>query len=401
MDAPHVTEVPAPDLPRVFAAMNAAAARHILWLDSADAAHPYGRYSFLCCDPDAVIGAFADIRAALGPLCPAVPGLPPFQGGAAGLIFYDGRAFMGLYTQVLAVDHAADRAWLITHGDIERNGSFIRMFIERNVSFYKEPQPLRLAPTLTPAEYEARVARVIEHIREGDIFQANLSQRFTGPYRGPPYAHYLALRARNPAPMGGYFDAGGGQVVASASPERFLRVRAKGRVETCPIKGTLPRGQNAMTLINSAKDRAENVMIVDLMRNDLSRVCADVSVEVAKLCELQTFAKVHHLVSTVTGVLAPGRDALDLLEACWPGGSVTGAPKARAMEIIEALEDAPRRAYCGSLAYIGFDGRADSNILIRTLTFEGGQATLRTGGESPSPLTRLRSTPRPWPRPMG
>jgi len=400
--APRVTELPALDLPRVFAGM--AARPYALWLDSADAAHPTGRYSFAMCDPRAVVrldapapDAFARVRAALGPRRPTLPGLPPFQGGAAGLFAYDlARGLehlpatappgppgpvlaVGVYDQVLAADHARGRAWLITHNDTGRHESFIRRFIERPVPLPPPPEPLRLVPTMARADYEARVARVMEHILCGDIFQANISQRFTGITADAPLAHYCALRARNPAPMAGYFDTGD-CVVASASPERFVRADAAGAVETRPIKGTVPRGADPAALLASAKDRAENVMIVDLLRNDLARVCADASVEVAALCALESFARVHHLVSVVTGQLAPGRDALHLLEACWPGGSVTGAPKIRAMEIIEALEDARRGPYCGALGYIGYDGAMDTNILIRTLVFAGTQVTLRTGG---------------------
>lgn len=399
---PTVSDLGAVDLPRVFAGM--AARPYALWLDSADTGAQAGRYSFLCCDPvqimriDALVpDAFDRVRAALGPAREALPGLPPFQGGAAGLFSYDlARGLealpatapqefgapalaVGIYDQILAADHRTGKAWLITHGDKARHDAFLRRFVDRPPALPKPPPTLRLAPTLPPAEYEARAERVRAHILDGDIFQANLSQRFTGTFEGAPAAHYLALRARNPAPMAGYFDAGG-CVVASASPERFLRATPGGRVEACPIKGTAPRGADPAALLASEKDRAENTMIVDLLRNDLSRVCEDESVEVAALCALESFAQVHHLVSTVTGRLAPGRDALDLLRACWPGGSVTGAPKIRAMEIIEALEDARRGPYCGSLGYIGFDGAMDTSILIRTLVLAGGRASLRTGG---------------------
>lgn len=393
----------------------AATAKHTLWLDSADSAHPFGRYSFLCCDPQKVIciqnptpDIFGSLRAGLGPPKPLLEDLPPFQGGLAGFISYDlawgldplsrltppekGGAWpallMGLYTQVVAIDHAQDLAWLITHGEKEKH----RAFLDRFGSFLTLPPlqrgglgggqvpPIALTPTCTRKDYEGQIKKVIEHIRQGDIFQANLSQRFVGTYEGTPAEHYLALRERNPAPMGGYFDVGGGRAIASASPERFLRTDSQGQVETCPIKGTLPRHQDPALLLASTKDRAENTMIVDLLRNDLSRVCTDESVDVAELCALQTFAKVHHLVSTVKGTLAPFRDSFDLLAACWPGGSVTGAPKLRAMEVIDALEDTQRGPYCGSLAYIGFAGQMDSNILIRTLIFSGNQISLRVGG---------------------
>jgi para-aminobenzoate synthetase component 1 len=189
----------------------------------------------------------------------------------------------------------------------------------------------------------------------------------------------------NPAPFAAYLKLGE-IVIASASPERFLEL-AGGRVETCPIKGTRRRGNTpgedrelAAALESSTKDRAENVMIVDLLRNDLSRVCRDGTVDVPALCELETFATVFHLVSTVTGELSPGLGALDLLAACFPGGSITGAPKIRAMEIIAEIEPTRRGPYCGSIGWLGFDGNMDTSIVIRTYTMRGRRVTFQAGG---------------------
>jgi para-aminobenzoate synthetase component 1 len=198
-------------------------------------------------------------------------------------------------------------------------------------------------------------------------------------------ALYLALRAANPAPFSAYIDAGDGCAVLSVSPERFFRVAANGEVETRPIKGTRPRGADAAqdaaqraALLSSAKDRAENLMIVDLLRNDLSRV-AD-GVEVASLCALESFAHVHHLVSSVRARMRPGLGPVDVLRAAFPGGSVTGVPKMRAMDIIADLEGVARGPYCGSAAWIGFDGAMDSNILIRSLTVARDRVVARAGG---------------------
>jgi para-aminobenzoate synthetase component 1 len=235
--------------------------------------------------------------------------------------------------------------------------------------------------------FEAAVARTRELILAGDIFQANIAQRFSAPLPAgwDPLGIYAQLRAANPATFGA-FVAGSDQTILSMSPERFLRLRGD-RVETRPIKGTRPRSADpaedrrlADELVASEKDRAENVMIVDLLRNDLSRVARPGTVEVPVLCGLETYASVHHLVSSVTAQLRTDADALDLLAACFPGGSVTGAPKIRAMEIIHALEPDRRGVYCGAIAHFGFDGGFDSNIAIRTLVCSGNEASLHAGG---------------------
>jgi para-aminobenzoate synthetase component 1 len=235
------------------------------------------------------------------------------------------------------------------------------------------------------ARYLATVRRAIEYVHAGDCFQVNIAQRLLLPATLSPLELYGRLRERNPAPFAGYLDLGD-FVVASASPERFLRVQ-DGVVETRPIKGTRPRGATPaedqarrQELLDSAKDRAENVMIVDLLRNDLGRVCAYGSVRVPALCRLETYRTVHHLVSEVRGRLRDGLGPVDLLRAAFPGGSVTGAPKVRAMEIIAELEPTARGAYCGSLGYLGFDGTMDTSILIRTFTVGRGWCQFPVGG---------------------
>jgi para-aminobenzoate synthetase component 1 len=232
----------------------------------------------------------------------------------------------------------------------------------------------------------AAVARAREYILAGDIFQVNLSQRFEAPLHGTPWAFYSRLRRRNPAPFAAYFECGD-TAVLSASPERFLRAAPDGRVETRPIKGTRPRGAGpehdaalGQALTESAKDRAENLMIVDLMRNDLSRVCTPGSVHVPELFALERYATVHHLVSTVVGQLGAGRDALDLLRAAFPGGSITGAPKVRAMEIITECEPSQRGVYCGSIGYWSFTGALDTSIAIRTAVALEGRVYFSAGG---------------------
>jgi para-aminobenzoate synthetase component I len=242
-----------------------------------------------------------------------------------------------------------------------------------------------LTSNMDRAMYLRTIERVIEYIYAGDCFQVNIAQRLQMPASIAPMDLYEKLRTRNPAPFAGYFDLGE-HVILSASPERFLRIAA-GEVETRPIKGTRPRGKNesddqrfAQELQASAKDRAENVMIVDLLRNDLGRVCEYGSVRVEALCRLESYEYVHHLVSEVRGRLRDGLGPTDLLRAAFPGGSVTGAPKIRAMEIIAELEKTARGPYCGSLGFIGFDGSMDTNLLIRTFVYGKGWVHFSVGG---------------------
>ena len=346
------------------------------------------------------------------------PGLPPFQTGAVGYLAYDlchhlerlpapetddlrfPDLMLGLYDTVAAFDLVERRAWVMSSG-LPETSPEPRMHRRRArldrlaglIAGAAEPE----APSTAAAGpigsgfdrpgYEAMVRQVVDYILAGDIFQANVSQRFIAvlPSGLTPFDLYRRLRTRNPAPFAAFMDFGE-VVIASASPERFLRLD-RGRVETRPIKGTRPRHADpaedaaaAAELLASAKDRAENVMIVDLLRNDLSRVCREHSVLTPEICALHSFATVHHLVSTVTGELRQGADAVDLLRATFPGGSITGAPKIRAIEIIAELEPTRRGPYCGALAWLGFDGAMDSAITIRTFAIKGDAVTFQAGG---------------------
>jgi para-aminobenzoate synthetase component I len=243
----------------------------------------------------------------------------------------------------------------------------------------------KIASNLEEPEYARRFARLRRYIADGDCYQVNLTRRFSARAAGDPWTAYLDLRRFNPAPMSAYMQLPFAQILSS-SPERFLELR-NGRVEAKPIKGTRPRKADpqadraeAFALFRSAKDRAENVMIVDLLRNDLGKVCATGSVAVPRLFQIESFATVHHLVSTVTGMLDPEHDAVDLLQAAFPGGSITGAPKLRAMQIIEELEPHRRGVYCGAIGYLGFDGAMDLNIAIRTLVYADGVIRFWAGG---------------------
>jgi para-aminobenzoate synthetase component 1 len=424
---------------------------YLLFLDSAAADSPWSRYSFVTADPFEVLIArgqevrcrsrkvtlradpFALLAQQLGRFpAQAIPGLPPFQSGAAGLLGYDlchhlerlprprfdefavPDLAVGLYDWVLAYDHAAGRAWLLSTGFPEhlparrqrrarQRLSAVKQRLSRRTPAPAPPTPARSVPAsaLCPqypmpglpaltsnfdrAGYLNTVRRAIDYVHAGDCFQVNVAQRLLYPATVAPLELYGRLRARNPAPFAGYFDLGD-FVVASTSPERFLRVQ-DGAVETRPIKGTRPRGAtpaedhaNREELLHSAKDRAENIMIVDLLRNDLGRVCRYGSVRVPALCRLESYRTVHHLVSEVVGRLREGLGPVDLLRAAFPGGSVTGAPKVRAMEIIAELEPTARGPYCGSLGYLGFDGSMDTSILIRTFTVGRGWVQFPVGG---------------------
>jgi para-aminobenzoate synthetase component 1 len=439
-----------------------AALPYRIFLDSAAGGTRFARYSFLTADPCTVVrrtgspDALDDVRALLaGHATEPVPGLPPFQGGAAGYLAYDwGRALerlpapayddlqipdviFGIYDWVLAWDHELSRAWLISTGMPEHSAEakgrralarasevkrYLRWGIEdagpaktsaaspdpqstRGGPRFPMPDPgspstapsfpvehgwwnsgLELRSSFTHPGYVAGVSRVRDYILAGDIFQANLSQRFEAPLEEDPWALYRRLRTGNAAPFAAFLDFPG-VTVLSASPERFVSVDEAGHVETRPIKGTRPRGVGpehdaalGQALTESAKDRAENLMIVDLMRNDLSRVCLPGSVRVQELFALERYATVHHLVSTVAGRLAPGVDALELLRATFPGGSITGAPKLRAMEIIAELESSARGVYCGSIGYLSVTGALDTSIAIRTAVVRDGRIYFSAGG---------------------
>jgi para-aminobenzoate synthetase component 1 len=239
---------------------------------------------------------------------------------------------------------------------------------------------------LSEEQYRVAFDRIQAYIRDGDCYQVNLAQRFRAAYSGDPWSAYLALRHAAAPPFAAYLELAGGDAVLSLSPERFLSLHGH-HVETSPIKGTRPRHADpqadalaANELRDSEKDRAENLMIVDLLRNDLGRSCVAGSIHVDRLFELQSFPTVHHLVSTVMGELRSDRQSTDLLRDSFPGGSITGAPKRRAMQIIAELEPDPREVYCGSILYISADGRMDSSIAIRTLLCRDGEIFCWAGG---------------------
>ena len=341
----------------------------------------------------------------------------PFVGGAVGYFSYDlchfieylpstavddlnlPECYLAFYDTVIAFDHLAGRTYLVSTGFPEldekkrRQRAGERLKEMKGKMLNKPPivrpsvpiEDMVLKSNFSHKEYLKAVAAAREYICAGDIFQVNLSQRFETDLNIPPCELYQRLRKINPAPFAGYLGFDGVSVV-SASPERFLRVQGDW-VETRPIKGTRPRGKSvaenkalADELLSSVKDRAENVMIVDLERNDIGRVCRYGTVEVTELAILETYPTVFHLTSTVKGRLCPGKNRIDLLKATFPGGSITGAPKVRAMEIIDELEPTRRSVYTGSIGYLSFSGEMDLNIVIRTFLVKGERAYFQVGG---------------------
>lgn len=331
----------------------------------------------------------------------------PFAGGLIGYLSYDfGRrletqsgaalddlqlpdARLGLYTWALISDHQQQTSQLVFHpslAETERQ-RLIELFSNRQI-----PEPCvfaldgQFAPSISAAAYREAFHRIQAYIHAGDCYQVNLTQRFQTHYEGDPWAAYCALRKACPTPFSGYQALPDGDAILSLSPERFVKVN-QGHVETRPIKGTRPRGKDAaedqsyaQELLSSTKDRAENLMIVDLLRNDLGRSCRIGSVKVPELFSLESYPNVHHLVSSVVGELADDHDPLDLIAGSFPGGSITGAPKIRAMQIIDELEPSRRGLYCGSLLYLDVRGEMDSSIAIRSLLAKDGKISCWAGG---------------------
>ncbi len=388
------------------------------------------RWTYLTADPVAVLESpaagpdpFAVARRLLARLdaTPVVPAdAPRFLGGLVGYLGYDLAHVLerlpmiapddqglppmrlALHDWVVAWDRRTGHAWLAGRA-LDGDGRRLARRLDDVHARLTTPIPSHQAPradgrpgfrsSLSRLEYEAGVERIREHIALGDIYQANLTRRLEMSWAGDPWERYRQVRTGDPSLFSAYLDLGPSpetgrpRGLLSASPEPFLSVDQEGMVASDPIKGTRPRGRDraedralARELLTSAKDRAENVMIVDVLRNDLGRVCEPGTVRVPRLCRLERTATVQHLVSTVTGQLAADHDAFDLLVASFPGGSITGAPKIRAMEILEGLEPVRRGPYTGALGWIGPDGAMQTSILIRTFVADGRRLTLHVGG---------------------
>ncbi|MGC2165658.1 MAG: aminodeoxychorismate synthase component I [Gallionella sp.] len=384
-----------------------------VWLDSCGMA----RYDILSASPQCTVmidhneqqrDPFDMLRDQLGELLAPLPNVP-FSGGALGYWSYDlSRQMMGLpaissavallpkmaiglYDWALVIDHLRRTAKLLSRQRYADTADLLPEILRR-LRGRKAPQNPgnfavrgQITSNFTPASYAAAFSKVQEYLRSGDCYQINLAQKFKAQASGDAFSAYLKLRQLSRAPYSAFLQLPQLQILCN-SPERFVSVLGD-RVETRPIKGTRPRSpvaardqELARDLLNHHKDRAENLMIVDLLRNDLGKVCKTGSVRTPRLFEVESYANVHHLVSTVEGRLASTLDSLDVLRACFPGGSVTGAPKRRAMQIIDQLEPDPRGVYCGAIGYVGFDGNMDTNIGIRTMVHFGNEIACWAGG---------------------
>lgn len=424
---------PGSDSVRAFAALQAQGRAGIFWLDSSSAAtDPTARFSIMGCEPLARFCTWGERTSftLAGAAVEEVTGDPlrelerrlaqfrvdpektelPFHGGAVGYLSYEfGRvtepaAFAGSresgdtpdinlawYDAAAVWDHATGQAWLVGVGWRRTPEAAIAELTERlsaaPAGVAETPAPAGVVATsnLTRGTFIAAVERVRERIAAGEIYQMNLAQCFTGALKELPAALYRRLRTLNPAPMAAYFDAGEGMAVLSSSPERFIEVQGN-RIRTAPIKGTRPRGRTPEEdaaeragLLASEKERAELLMIVDLLRNDLGRICRFGSVQVRQLHRLESFATVHHLVGEVEGELRPGVGVAALLRAVFPGGSITGAPKVRAMQTIAEIEPGRRGVFSGAIGYFSACGRIDLNIAIRTIVCRGARASFHVG----------------------
>ncbi len=412
--------------------------RHLalpIWLDSGYPQSAYGRFDIISAAPVLSLktfGEFTQIKELAGtinstesPFRLLQSYLPkdqssfsevPFCGGALGYFGYDlGRQLealptlaehdivlpdmnVGIYPWALVQDHLKQKAWLVINKDLAPAYNFCEIqnicsqeqqtswFHDLKQGFKSKRKSFKIngfKSNLKVSDYHLAIQKIQTYIAAGDCYQVNFAQRFSSGYQGDSFEAYLHLRESLPSPFSAYLELDEGTIL-SLSPERFIKLE-QNRAETKPIKGTIARGKtpeedaaNATALMSSLKDRAENLMIVDLLRNDLSKTCTDV--KVPELFGLQSFANVHHLVSTVTGNLKQDSTALDLLASSFPGGSITGAPKIRAMEIIEELEPVRRSVYCGSIGYISACGNMDTNIAIRTLVCDSNKIYCWGGG---------------------
>jgi para-aminobenzoate synthetase component 1 len=414
-----------------------AAIRHMpdaIWLDSGKPRSLHGRFDIITAQPSQILNTVGDTTEIIDTniainssttqedpftLCEKLLASQgtvdnrfnhyPFVGGLAGYFGYDlGRQInlqnnalpkldtlpdmrVGNYSWALVLNHSAQKAWIFFRDNCSQSlRNEVRQCLKQVPDVSKNEQEYQLqqfAGSIHKDDYLEAIASIKRYIQAGDCYQVNFAQHFSTAFDGDNWELYRHLRRVLPSPYSSFYQWGDkGKAILSLSPERFLKL-SMGQVETKPIKGTIRRGttveedqQNAIELMNSQKDRAENLMIVDLLRNDLGKTCEPGSIRVPKLFALQSFPNVHHLVSTVTGTLKKGESPLTLLKGCFPGGSITGAPKKRAMEIIDELESSRRSVYCGSMGYISITGRMDTNIAIRTLIADGSHLHCWGGG---------------------
>ena len=387
-------------------------------LESVEGAEKIGRYSFIGVDPQRSFdGNFAEFRRTFPATQPAQSDLPPFAGGAVGAFCYEmvreferlpdlesadmaaldkgsGPVLMDFYSNILAFDHLKHQIVIVSHEGEERVRELEKKLFEQlseeqregglALEDSKSETSRKVTSNFSEEEFHAAVRRAKEYITAGDIFQVVLSQRFEVDFQGDPFNVYRALRYLNPSPYM-FFLKRGDLSVAGSSPEMLVRVQGD-ELEYRPIAGTRRRGRTSeeeksleQELLNDEKERAEHLMLVDLGRNDLSRVSEYGSVKVGDFMFVEKYSHVMHLVSALRGRLRPELDRFDALEACFPAGTVTGAPKVRAMEIIEEFEPARRGIYAGAIGYLDYSGNLDACIAIRTIVFHGGKAYLQAG----------------------
>lgn len=391
-------------------------------LDSAMDPNKLGRYSFISSNPFKVLKYKNNKENPLNNLQDELKKYKainnthlPFVGGAVGYLSYDLGNYLeklprtakddtnvydlyfGFYNYVIVIDHLEGKTYIATPDlDIEKEKIILSLVEEKiknaelrgidNICYEeKDIEPIKLKSNFTKEEFKNAVKKVQNYIKQGDIYQANLTQRFSGKTSLSSYELYRDLRRISPAPFGAYLNFKGYNILSN-SPERFIKC-INNKIETRPIKGTRPRGRNKEEdlklqeeLRNSEKDRAELLMIVDLERNDIGRISKIGSVDVPELFVIEPYANVNHLVATVVGEIEDNKDCIDVIKATFPGGSITGAPKIRAMEIIDELEPTQRNVYTGSIGYIGFNGDMDLNIAIRTIVKEDDNVYFQVGG---------------------
>jgi para-aminobenzoate synthetase len=398
----HAREIPLPAAPESLFRNLFAHERYAFWLDSSlvsDDSH----FSYMGAGSEVLSAPFLDsLEHSLGRIQVDAPPLPfAFTGGYVGYLGYELKAECGApgkhrsqfpdacllrVDRFLAIDHVENKLWIVSCGEPDNE-------MERRIAALEDRPPVSTAstpPQFTPSvdreNYLRLIAACRSRISTGESYEICLTNQLRAATDASPLAYYEALRKLNPAPHSPFLHLDDIDIACS-SPERFLRVDAEGNVESRPIKGTIRRGTTPdedaalrAALASSEKNRAENLMIVDLTRNDLSRVCLAGSVHVPKMMQVESYATVHQLVSTVAGKLAPGKTTVDCIRAAFPGGSMTGAPKLRTLEILDELEPEARGIYSGSIGYIGFNGAADLNIVIRTAVFHAGLASIGVGG---------------------
>src|SRR3990167_4161674 len=363
---------------------------HSLWLDSGTMAHPHAKLSIVGVEPEIIFNTKQKLAKLEKHLSSVINPPPlPFAGGALGFITYEAKFYFVCHRLYWVYDHSQKKSYLLYQNkDAKLKQHWLKKIqkLISSVTAVKNPFALpSLKSNFSKKTYQQTVQEIIHRIHRGDCYQVNLSQQFKIPFQKNIGEFYLQLRTVSPAPYMAFINTGA-EIILSNSPECFLKIQGR-KITSRPIKGTRPRGQTKKQdlqlkkeLFKSPKDEAELLMITDLMRNDLGKISVHCSVEVPSLKKVETFSNVHHLVATVSATLAPHITSLQAVLSASPAGSITGAPKLKAMEIIRELEPNPRGIYTGSIGYIDFRGNAAFNVAIRTALFKNNQLYFNSGG---------------------